>query len=230
MRDPAAAPYREEVLRGIYRRQFRELAPLRRHILSLLPLEGTGSIFEPGCGTGLLGRELQSLTEAEYTGMDIDRSMIPEGGGFIEGDAVRHPLPADVYVTGFFFSSVRDPEEWLIRAGSRISPGGLFAVFAEYDYQSVRETPDIGLAGVIRESLERDGLVTTHGGKLDLYFRNSSFSKLNGGEVIGTMQKPDMDLLKLHAPLFTGEPPLMSWRIVWGIWKNADRNGSGRMN
>lgn len=220
MRDPAAIPCRREVLRGIYRRQFRELAPLREHILSLLPLESIESIFEPGCGTGLLGRELQSLTEAEYTGMDIDRGMLPPGGSFIEGDAVAGLLSADMYVTGFFFSSVRDPEGWLGKAGERISPGGLFAVFGEYDYREVREEPDTGLAAVIRESLEKDGLITSHGGKLDAFFLKAGFTKLHGGDVIGGLQKPDIDFVKLHAPRFTGETPLMSWRIVWGIWKN----------
>lgn len=221
MRDPAATRCRESVLRGIYLRQFRELTPLREHIFSLLPLDSIGSIFEPGCGTGLLGRELQSLTEAEYTGMDIDGSMIPRSGGFIEGDAVAGPLPADLYAAGFFFSSVGDPQRWLEKVRECISPGGLFAVFAEYDYRAVREKPDTGLAGVIRESLEMDGLVTSHGGRLDLFFRKAGFSKLHGGNVTGKFQRPDRDFLEMHAPRFTGEAPLMSWRIVWGIWKNV---------
>ncbi|MFO8184835.1 MAG: class I SAM-dependent methyltransferase [Candidatus Aegiribacteria sp.] len=219
MRDPAATPCREEALRGIYRRQFRELTPLREHILSLLPLDSIESIFEPGCGTGLLGSELQSLTEADYTGMDIDGNMIPRSVGFIEGDAVADPLPADLYVTGFFFSSVGDPGSWLAKVRERISPGGLFAVFAEYDYLAVREEPDTGLAGVLRESLEKDGLVTSHGGKLDLFFRKTGFLKLHGGDVIGKLQRPDKDFLEMHAPRFTGEAPLMSWRVVWGVWK-----------
>lgn len=221
MQDPAATPCRKEALRGIYRRQFRELTPLREHIISLLPLASIESIFEPGCGTGLLGRELQSLTEAEYTGMDIDGGMIPRSVGFMEGDAVAEPLPADLYLTGFFFSSVGDPKSWLEQVRQRLSPGGLFAVFAEYDYQAVREEPDTGLAGVIRESLEKDGLVTSNGGKLDLFFRKAGFTKLHGGDVIGELQKPDMGFLEMHAPRFTGEAPLMSWRVVWGIWKNG---------
>ncbi len=48
----------------IYRRQFAELAPLRHRLYGRLPLRALRRIVEPGCGTGLVLREL-APTRAE---------------------------------------------------------------------------------------------------------------------------------------------------------------------
>lgn len=225
MEPPAGIPckFKKDQLRGIYKRQFEELAPLRRHIFSQLHLRQVGSIFEPGCGTGLLGKELQSLTDdaCTYTGMDIDSEILPEGGMFITGDAEKNPLPADLCVSSFFFSSVKNPLKWLKKVRKKLSPGGLFAVFAEYDYTGIDESPDIGLAESIKKGLERDSINTTHGSRLDYFFQKAGFTKLTGGEILSTLQKPDRAFLEMHTEKIPDELPLMSWRIVWGIWRRS---------
>ena len=213
---PAGTPPRHELLRGIYERQFRELAPLRRHVLSLLPLSGVGTIFEPGCGTGLLTRELSGFTGIPCTGMDIDGDILPRGDGFILGDAEKDPLQADLYVTGFFFSSLRDPAGWLKRART-----GLFCVFSEYDYMRTRERPFRNLSERLRSGLEKDGLFTEHGGRLDEYFGRAGFTRLSGGHSDGGFRTPDAEFLSMHVPNLEKELPLMSWRVVWGIWRKA---------
>lgn len=211
---PAETPCSREVLRRIYRRQFNELAPLRRHIFSLLPLSQVKTIFEPGCGTGLLGQQLMSLTDAVYTGMDIDRQILPEGENFVQGDALKKTPSADLYVSGFFFSSLGDPAKWLNELKIRY-----FAVFSEYDYMSIEEKPSMNIAARLRKGLEADGLFTGHGGRLDEYFQRAGFRKLHGGDVESDCRKPDEGFLKMYVPFLTGELPLMSWRIVWGIWR-----------
>jgi SAM-dependent methyltransferase len=207
------------ILSPIYERQFRELAPLRRHICSLLPLGRIRTIFEPGCGSGLLAGELRPLTDAVYTGMDIDPDILPPEPGFIRGDALADPPPADLYVTTFFFSSVQKPVPWLKRVRRRLAPGGVFAVFGEYDYESIGEFPDRGLAAAVRAALLRDGLVTSHGGRLDELFDLAGFSKSAGGEIRSDPSEPDRDFLDMHLRELPKELPLMTWRIVWGIWR-----------
>lgn len=216
---PVGTPCKRDLLRSIYKRQFEELALLRRHIFSLLPLRKMNTIFEPGCGIGLLGKELQSLTDADYTGMDIDPEILPEGDEFITGDALKNHLPADLYLSSFFFSSVDKPVKWLKKVRKNLSPGGLFAVLAEYDYTRIEESPDTGLALLIKEGLKKDGINTTNGGRLDFFFQETGFTRLTGGEVLSTLQKPDRAFIEMHTKNIPDELPLMSWRIVWGIWR-----------
>lgn len=218
---PAETQCKRDQLRDIYRRQFEELAPLRRHICSQLPLRQIDRIFEPGCGTGLLGKELQGLTDAAYTGMDIDSEIIPEDESFINGDAEKNPLPADLYVSSFFFSSLNNPVKWLRKIRKNLSQNGLFAVFAEYDYTCIGESPDTGLADLIRMGLESQGINISNGSQLDVLFQKAGFVNVTGGEVAGTLQKPDRAFLEMHTKDIPDEYelPLMSWRIVWGIWR-----------
>jgi len=206
-------------LRRIYARQFREMAPLRRHICSLLPLNSISTIFEPGCGSGLLGIELQSITNAAYTGMDIDGDILPEEKGFVQGDALDDPPPADLYAASFFFSSVPKPLQWLKRVRRIMPPGGLFALFGEYDYESIGEDPEMGLACSIRQALEREGLSTDHGGSLDGFFEQAGFKKLHGGDVRSEPAAPDREFLEMHLHRLPETLPAMTWRIVWGIWR-----------
>lgn len=179
------------------------------------------TIFEPGCGTGLLGEELQTLTNAAYTGMDIDPEILPENGMFITGDAEKNPLPADFYVSSFFFSSVDKPVKWLKKVKKNLSPNGLFAVFAEYDYTCIGESPDTGLADLIRIGLESQGINTGNGSQLDLFFQKAGFRKLAGGEIKSSLQKPDRAFLEMHAENIPDVLPLMSWCVVWGIWSKS---------
>ncbi len=207
-------PDREQ-LRRIYARQFRETAQLRRHVLSLLPLHHAQTVFEPGCGSGLLGRQLKTLTNASYTGMDIDGEILPKEEGFRQGDAVKNPLSADISISSFFFSSVKDPVRWLKRVRANH-----FAVVAEYDYQAVTEEPDMGIIPKLMDSLD---LHTSHGGRLDEYFRKAGFRKLHGGTLTGSPCEPDRDFLHMHLKDLPEKLPLMVWPVVWGIWKKNRR-------
>jgi len=217
----AGIPCSSNQLKEIYERQFTELSLLRRYIYSVLPLRQISTVFEPGCGTGLLGRELKTLTDAVYTGMDINRELLPNDTNFVHGDAVGNPCPADLYISSFFFSSVNNPVKWLKKVRKKLSPKGLFAVFAEYDYTRIQESPEIGLADMVREGLKREGLNTTSGSRLDYFFKKAGFTKLAGGEVTTGMQKPDRTFIEMHVNSIPDELPLVSWCVVWGVWRRS---------
>lgn len=216
MADPAGTPCSRAILRKIYERQFRETARLRRKILSLLPLSSAGSIFEPGCGTGLLGRQIMSLTSTPYQGMDIDRGILPDDGPFVHGDAAKTPPKAGMYVSSFFFSALKDPAEWLRRI-----PTGYYAVLSEYDYEAIQEEPTGNLAESISNGLRRAGLHTGHGGRLDGYFAAAGFRKLYGGDMETSFQQPDGDFLESMGMKSPAEGTLVKWRILWGIWQRT---------
>lgn len=219
-KSPAGIPCDTTALGLIYERQFRELAGLRRHICSLLPLRRVQKIFEPGCGTGLLARELTNISNASYTGMDICETILPPGEAFLAGDAVRHPLAADLVVASFFFSCVADPGAWLRRMKRMLSPAGLFALFAEYDYEATRIRPDAGFKDQLLSGLRAAGLHTGHAARLDQFFRAAGFVKLYGGVAENTTREPDEKFLSLHMERLPDPLPRIEWRIVWGIWRN----------
>ncbi len=218
---PAEIRCKNDILRSIYKRQFQELSSLRKYIYSQLPFANVNSIFEPGCGSGLLGLELQKLTDVVYTGMDIDKDILPDREGFTLGDAEKHPQPADIYVTSFFFSSLNNPLKWLKEVRKNLSDKGLFVVFAEYDYTRIGEFPDKGLTEFLKKDLERDGINTTHGSVLDSFFMQSGFTKITGGKINGSPQKPDREFLEMHLDSLPELLPDMSWCVVWGIWRNS---------
>lgn len=211
---PAGIPCDRDLLRSIYTRQFRESSQLRRHVLSLLPLNTVKSIFEPGCGPGFLGHEIMALSDGVYTGMDIDSGILPDSGNFKIGNAEDNPPEADLYVSSFFFSSLRDPAGWLKRV-----PTGMFAVLAEYDYQTIEEEPCMGIAEKLRKGLEFHGISPVHGGALDGSFAKAGFEKVYGGEAWSRFQRPHREFLALHVNDLPDLLPLMRWRVVWGIWR-----------
>lgn len=216
---PAGTLCDTDSLKLIYSRQFKELAPLRRHVLSHLPLWNASMVFEPGCGTGLLGKELMTLTGGRYTGMDKDPAVLPEESCFVQGDAIRNPPPADIYITSFFFSSVAEPLKWLRKVRRKLSRGGYFAVSAEYDYHAIEECHNTGLPERIRQALREQGLYTEHGGILDTLFAGAGFTKTAGGDATTRPCPPAADFIDSHLPGMKDLPEL-SWRVVWGIWRN----------
>jgi SAM-dependent methyltransferase len=220
-------------LAEVYTRQFLELSPLRRHILSHLPLRTSGHIVEPGCGTGLLAAELSVLTSASYTGIDSDeralalagdRTAGKEGFRFECADALELVPAADIYVSSFFLTKLKDPVSWLRKVRRALPEGGLYAVFGEYDYGSIIEEPETGLADTLRESLEADGFSTSLGGELNGAFEEAGFTVSAGGSVRGCLQEPDRDFLDLQlgcSPAYARELPgnsRLSWSVVWGIY------------
>jgi SAM-dependent methyltransferase len=230
----AGIPPDIETLSAVYLRQYRELAHLRRHILSMLPVRSWRSVVEPGCGTGLLAAELTGLTGASYTGIDVDARAIAmateaaygrPGCRFVCRDARDFVPRADAYVSQFFLTALVNPVVWLQEVRRALPRDGVYAVFAEYDYGSLREEPAAGLAAAVRDSLEADGFSTGIGGELDELFTHAGFTVDTSGSVAGPLQEPDSRFLDLQlGGSRAGEwkGTRLSWTVAWGIYRKQD--------
>ena len=196
---------------SIYRRQFEELAPLRRHLFGLLPLRHCRRIVEPGCGTGLLLWQLAGLTGAALTGLDRDVEALVEARRrpdfadpavrppeFRLCDVIRGSLPeADLYVSSFFLYQLTDPAEFLRKVRRALAPDGLYAVAGEYDYASIEENPPgAGLKDALLESFRREGFHLDAGSRLPGWFESAGFRSVQQGIVRGSLQLPDRDFLR----------------------------------
>lgn len=197
----------------IYRRQFEELAPLRRHLFGLLPLRRCRRIVEPGCGTGLLLWQLAGLTGAALTGLDLDEQALAEAlrrpdfadpavrpPVFQLRDVTRGTLPeADLYFSSFFLYQLPDPEAFLREVRHALAPDGLYAVAGEYDYASVVEQPaDTGLKDALLESFRREGFLLDAGSRLAGWFGDVGFKPLQQGIIQGSLQPPDREFLRFQ--------------------------------
>lgn len=227
---PAETQCRSKILAGIYRRQFTELTQLRRHICSIIPFRRFHTVAEPGCGTGLLAKEIATLSDASYTGIDISESILtiarrntPEKSDlkFVHADALKYLPPADAFFSSFFLAGMTEPVTFLRRAADALPQGGFYIVFGEYNYSGIMEDPPSGLAGRIIESLLGDCFSIELGGTLDAAFIEAGFKTVTSGSVRGDMQKPDRDYisLQLGSGYRYATHHLLSWEIVWGIYR-----------
>ncbi len=214
----------------MYRRQFIELTRLRRHICSITPFRRFRTMIEPGCGTGLLAREITAITDASYTGIDISDSILSiarrntperEGINFVHDDALEFLPSTDAFFSSFFLTGLTDPAVFLRRAADVLPPGGFYIVFGEYNYSGTREDPPSGLAGKIMESLRMDGFSIDLGGNLDAVFAEAGYDTVESGSVRGKMQEPDMDFISLQLGSTDGitDHSRLSWEILWGIYR-----------
>jgi SAM-dependent methyltransferase len=234
---------------AIYRRQFEELAPLRRHLLGLLPLRRGRRIVEPGCGTGLLLWQLAGLTEASLMGFDRDVEALAEARCRPEfvAPATRSPefrirdatcgrLPeADLYLSSFFLYQLADPAVFLQEVHRVLTPDGLYGVAGEYDYAAITEEPNgAGLKDALLKSFCQEGFRLDAGSRLAGWFERAGFQTVHLGVVEGTLQLPDRRFLQFqlanllpHEELETRlvSDPWASARLAfpvhWGIFRKA---------
>ncbi len=221
---------RDEILSEVYRRQFNELAPMRRHICSVVPFRRFSAVTEPGCGTGLLSAEISAITDALCTGIDksgsilsIARNSIPaiDGVSFVQADIMDYLPPSDAYISSFFLAGLTDPVSFLRRAAGFLPSGGYYVVFGEYNYSAIQEEPDCGLSDKLLRSFRREGFSVELGANLDSVFAKAGYSSIESGLLKGGMQKPDLDFLSLQLGS-VDEISLqqrLSWEIAWGIYR-----------
>jgi len=213
-------------------RQHRETRALRRHIYGILPLRRASRIFEPGCGSGLVLREVSALTGAGLTGMDSDESMLAEararvpGARLIRADFLRAVLPrADLVLLSHVILHVPEPKRFAARLAAALTPGGLVAVLGEYDWLAASEEPAEGLLDLLRASLSSEGLRLESAGCLDDAFRAGGLRKMAGGRTRAIPSKPAEDFLSLQiATMAEGPGPGLHWScrlaipLVWGVY------------
>jgi len=218
-----------EILESIYERQFREFSQLRRHIFSMVQFRRFMSLVEPGCGTGLLAREITALSDASYTGIDIDESILEiarrntperEGLKYVHSNAFLTLPAADAYFSSFFLAGLNDPLAYLRRAAEALKPEGFYIVFGEYNYESTLEEPPCGLAARLIGSLRSEGFSLDLGGNLNSIFTRAGYSTVSSGSVRGDFQQPDRDFVSLQLGSDDIDVhSLVSWEISWGIYR-----------
>ncbi len=211
-------------MREVLERQHRETAALRRWILSTLPLRRVSRIVVPGCGTGLVLRELCRLTGAELVGLDRDPSMLqraaigmPPGRALLVAcDARRLAPKAGMYLSRFFLGRLPDPLPHLRLALSALPPGGLYACLGEYDYLWTAERGgDEGRALV--GTISRDGLPVDAGRRLSELFSMAGFAVVRSGLAEWPASRPDPAFIELQMGRRDALPEgtELPWRIGW---------------
>lgn len=230
----------------IYRRQFEELAPLRRRLLGRLPLRAARRIVEPGCGTGLVLNELAGLSRAELVGIDRHADALavarrcridtrPEGSvRFHCADVLRGSLPeAELYLSSFFLYQLPQQVPFLRRVRRKLPSDGLYAVLAEYDYPAAVEAPaGLGLVDALIASLRHEGFRPETGGRLDALFAEAGFTVVDSGALSGEPQPPDPRFIRFQLSRRLGEPEVGCWLtrceagdarlafpVRWGIYR-----------
>ncbi len=197
-------------------RQFRNLGDVRRTIYSLLPLRPARVVVEPGCGTGLLARELSALTGAEL--VCIDRARVPElpaGARFIAGDAQRTILRADIYISSFFLYQLPAPGAYLRRVRRALAPDGFYAVAGEFAYR--RDDP---LQSALADSLAREGFDPGFGDRLAETFGGAGFRTVEQGVVELEKEEPDRDFLTAQLGSEAPDSPgKLGVRVCWGVYR-----------
>jgi SAM-dependent methyltransferase len=197
-------------------RQFRNLAEVRRNIYSLLPLRRARVIVEPGCGTGLLARELSVLTGAELVCIDRARAPeLPDRARYVAGDARRMVPRADIYISSFFLYQLPNPPAYLRRARRALAPDGFYAAAGEFAYR--RDDP---LQSALADSLAREGFDPGFGDRLEEVFERAGFRTVERGAVELEREEPDREFLQAQlgsrAPDLPGE---LGVRVCWGVFR-----------
>jgi SAM-dependent methyltransferase len=214
------------------RRQFRELARVRRFVYGQIPLRDASRIFEPGCGAGLVLEEVSALTDARLIGMDLDEGLLDEArmrvprASLVRADFLDSRLPrADIVLLSHVLLHTLRPGSLVKRIARSLPRGGIAAVLGEYDWGGAVEDPPEGLLDVIRRSLAGDGLRLQTAAEIDGIFEEAGFVRVAGGRVPGSPSKPAPDFLSLQIPsMATGPHPGAEWTsrlvlpLIWGIY------------
>ncbi|MFO7627825.1 MAG: class I SAM-dependent methyltransferase [Candidatus Fermentibacteraceae bacterium] len=196
----------------------------RRHVFSLLPLRRVSRIVEPGCGTGLLTRELLSLTSARITCIDtVERPGLPAGCVFVRGDATKYTPSADIYISSFFLYQLREPVTYLRRVRRALGEGGLYAVAGEFSYANPRGAP---VVSDLAASLREEGFDPVFGSVLGETFRAAGYEAVETGEVRPLWEAPDSEFLKLQLGARGGSfTENITVPVFWGVFRVMGNRG-----
>lgn len=209
---------------GVLERQFRNLRETRRHVFSLLPLRMVSAIVEPGCGTGLLARELIPLTTARVTCIDtVERPGLPRGCVFVRADATGFTPRADIYISSFFLYQLREPEAYLRRVGKALGGGGLYAVTGEFSYENPGGVPAVS---ALAESLRCEGYDPLFGSALERTFNRAGYGTVETGRVDALWEKPDSEFIGFQLGTAGMTLPVsMTVPVFWGVFRFMGNRG-----
>lgn len=179
---------------AVYRRQFDETALLRRFIYGLIPLRRSGSIIEPGCGTGLVMGEVAQLSGASLTGFDRDAAALELARERVPGlktvvcDLERCRFPgAGIILLSHVLLELADPGGFLAGLAGCLQPGGRLAVLGEYDWTAASSASG-GFLDLLRGRMEHDGLDIRFAGRFREVLKGAGLRLLHSGTVVSTKE------------------------------------------
>jgi len=174
-----------------YLQQAQWTEPLRRYILSKLPICADWTVCEFGSGTGAVLDDLEGLAEA-IVGLDKDLDSLTiqtHTKAFrVNADALEPPFlesSFDLVFCHYFLLWVAGPMAVLQAARKVLKPGAYLAIFAEPDYASRKTQPKTleALAELQNASLAAQGAHLEIGRELGYLLNSSGFSVLEYGQI-----------------------------------------------
>lgn len=144
-------------------------------------LARAASILEVGCGSGVITREMASLSEGRVVGLDLDPDMVrfarrQDGAvDYVRGDA--HALPfeeasCEIAVCHYLLLWLADPARAVREMARVVRPGGRVLACAEPDYGGrIDHPPPLSELGRLqRQALRRQGAEPLMGRRLGELF------------------------------------------------------------
>jgi len=168
---------------------------LRTYLYKKLNLDSTSRILDVGSGTGALLAENIAITTHTY-GVDFDHQrnlhakMLSPLTKMTTADAYHLPWPKETFDLCFchyLLLWIKNPVEVLKEMQRVTRPGGFVIAFAEPDYLSRIDTPEVfqKIAGYQNESLKKQGVRLDTGRQLLTYFLQAGFRNAEMGMLSG---------------------------------------------
>ncbi|MBC8507955.1 MAG: methyltransferase domain-containing protein [Anaerolineales bacterium] len=191
-----------------FEQQARWTQDLRRYLYPRVGLSEAEQILDVGCGTGALLGELNSLSDVQIFGVDIQHERLElaqtkDGVLLSQGDAHQLPFPKDRFdITQCHFTLmwVADPQKVLAEMVRVTNPGGTVVALAEPDYGGRIDYPQkleqIGQWQI--ESLRSQGADPFMGRKLSALFNEAGLINIESGVLgaqwMGALSKDEVNL------------------------------------
>ncbi len=186
-----------------FKQQARWTQDLRTYLYPRVGLDRATHVLDVGCGTGALLGELQTQSDAQIFGVDIQRQSLElalsnKSVLLSQGDAHQLPYPNDLFdltLSHFTLMWVSNPQDVLGEMVRVTKSGGVVIALAEPDYGGRVDYPleleQIGQWQI--ESLQKQGADPFMGRKLRTIFTQSGLKNIESG-VLGAQWTNELSI------------------------------------
>lgn len=173
---------------------------LRSYILQKINLKAESRVLDVGSGTGALFSDLQQRG-FDVTGLDFDRQRCLWSKGLgtsaepVCGDASAMPFRSaafDLSLCHYLLLWTKNPEQVIAEMRRVTAPGGYLVAFAEPDYESRIDYPEIFryIGSLQNRSLTFQGVNLQMGRQLGMLFRGMDLQNVSIGLLAGQWKQP----------------------------------------
>jgi len=186
-----------------FKQQARWTQDLRTYLYPRVGLDRATHVLDVGCGTGALLGELQTQSDAQIFGVDIQRQSLElalsnKSVLLSQGDAHQLPYPNDLFdltLSHFTLMWVSNPQDVLGEMVRVTKSGGVVIALAEPDYGGRVDYP-LELEQIVQwqiESLQKQGADPFMGRKLRTIFTQSGLKNIESG-VLGAQWTNELSI------------------------------------